>query len=288
LKLNTTDMTANLTIRKLRAGYGGVHVLHGIDLDVPAGQLTVVVGPNGAGKSTLLKALSGLMPHEGEVRYCGAPLPPSPAGIVKAGLAHVPEGRQLFAQMAVEDNLELGAYLRPAAERGERMEKVFDLFPKLRSRRRQLAGTMSGGEQQMLAVGRALMGQPQLLMLGRTERRQSPGRGRPGVRDGAWSRRDAGLGTGSAGIGAPASCLPGCSRRTGSDRRVSLRAGDLRTGSICQDCGLSPIDLSTASTLRCVPCMCSCSSPHAILVSRLSVASMIFLCSFDLRREVLR
>jgi branched-chain amino acid transport system ATP-binding protein len=161
-------MTANLTIRKLRAGYGGIHVLHGVDLDVPAGQLTVVVGPNGAGKSTMLKALSGLMPHEGEVRYCGAPLPHSPAGIVKAGLAQVPEGRQLFAQMTVEDNLELGAYLRPAAERGERMENVFDLFPKLRTRRRQLAGTMSGGEQQMLAVGRALMGQPRLLMLDET------------------------------------------------------------------------------------------------------------------------
>jgi branched-chain amino acid transport system ATP-binding protein len=161
-------MTANLTIRKLRAGYGGIHVLHGVDLDVPAGQLTVVVGPNGAGKSTMLKALSGLMPHEGEVRYCGEPLPHSPAGIVKAGLAQVPEGRQLFAQMSVEDNLELGAYLRPAAERAGRMENVFDLFPKLRARRRQLAGTMSGGEQQMLAVGRALMGQPRLLMLDET------------------------------------------------------------------------------------------------------------------------
>jgi len=161
-------MTANLSIRNLRAGYGGIHVLHGIDLDVPDGQLTVVVGPNGAGKSTLLKALSGLMPHEGEVRYRGAPLPPSPAGIVKAGLAQVPEGRQLFAQMSVEDNLELGAYLRPAAGRGERMENVFDLFPKLRARRRQLAGTMSGGEQQMLAVGRALMGRPRLLMLDET------------------------------------------------------------------------------------------------------------------------
>ncbi|HSV35577.1 MAG TPA: ABC transporter ATP-binding protein [Ramlibacter sp.] len=161
-------MTAHLSIRKLRAGYGGINVLHGIDLDVPDGQLTVIVGPNGAGKSTLLKALSGLLPHDGEVRYNGAPLPPSPAGIVKAGLAQVPEGRQLFAQMSVEDNLELGAYLRPAHERGERMEKVFDLFPKLRVRRRQLAGTMSGGEQQMLAVGRALMGQPQLLMLDET------------------------------------------------------------------------------------------------------------------------
>jgi branched-chain amino acid transport system ATP-binding protein len=161
-------MTETLTVRNLRAGYGGIPVLHGIDLDVPAGQLTVVVGPNGAGKSTLLKALSGLMPHEGEVRFDDAPLPASPAGIVRAGLAHVPEGRQLFAQMSVQDNLELGAYLRPAGERAARMEQVFDFFPKLRARREQLAGTMSGGEQQMLAVGRALMGQPRLLMLDET------------------------------------------------------------------------------------------------------------------------
>jgi ABC-type branched-subunit amino acid transport system ATPase component len=161
-------MTASLTLRQLRAGYGNLPVLHGIDLEVPAGQLTVVVGPNGAGKSTLLKALSGLLPHQGEVRFDGARLPSSPASIVKAGLAHVPEGRQLFPQMSVEENLELGAYLRPARERGERMEQVFGFFPKLESRRRQLAGTMSGGEQQMLAVGRALMGRPRLLMLDET------------------------------------------------------------------------------------------------------------------------
>jgi branched-chain amino acid transport system ATP-binding protein len=161
-------MTASLSIRNLRAGYGGIPVLHGLDLDVPAGKLTVIVGPNGAGKSTLLKALSGLLPHEGEIRFAGTPLAASPAAIVRAGLAHVPEGRQLFAQMSVQDNLELGAYLRPAGERAGRMEQVFDLFPKLRARRLQLAGTMSGGEQQMLAVGRALMGQPRLLMLDET------------------------------------------------------------------------------------------------------------------------
>jgi branched-chain amino acid transport system ATP-binding protein len=161
-------MTASLTVRNLRAGYGGIAVLHGVDLDVPPGQLTVIVGPNGAGKSTLLKALSGLLPHEGEIRFDGAPLAASPAGIVRAGLAHVPEGRQLFAQMTVQDNLELGAYLRPAGERAARMEQVFGFFPKLRARREQLAGTMSGGEQQMLAVGRALMGQPRLLMLDET------------------------------------------------------------------------------------------------------------------------
>ena len=158
----------SLTVRQLHAGYGGINVLHGLDIDVPAGELTVIVGPNGAGKSTLLKALSGLLPHEGEVRFLGKSLSPSPAGIVKSGLAQVPEGRQLFAQMSVEDNLELGAYLRPRLERGERMEEVFDLFPKLRVRRHQLAGTMSGGEQQMLAVGRALMGRPKLLMLDET------------------------------------------------------------------------------------------------------------------------
>lgn len=158
----------DLTVRQLHAGYGGINVLHGLDIDVPAGELTVIVGPNGAGKSTLLKALSGLLPHEGEVRFSGESLAPSPAGIVKSGLAQVPEGRQLFAQMSVEDNLELGAYLRTRSERGERMAEVFDLFPKLRVRRHQLAGTMSGGEQQMLAVGRALMGRPRLLMLDET------------------------------------------------------------------------------------------------------------------------
>jgi branched-chain amino acid transport system ATP-binding protein len=158
-------MSAGLSIRRLAAGYGGIRVLDGIDLEAPAGKLTVIVGPNGAGKTTLLKALSGLIEREGEVLFDGEPLPQRPAAIVARGLAHVPEGRQLFAQMTVRENLELGAYLVPRRARAARLERALAFFPKLAERRDQLAGTMSGGEQQMLAVGRALMGSPKLLML---------------------------------------------------------------------------------------------------------------------------
>jgi acyl-CoA reductase-like NAD-dependent aldehyde dehydrogenase/ABC-type branched-subunit amino acid transport system ATPase component len=156
---------AGLTVRGLSAGYGGIRVLENVDLEAPAGELTVIVGANGAGKTTLLKALSGLIPRSGEVLFDGAPLPDSPAAIVARGLAQVPEGRQLFPQMTVRENLELGAYLLGRAERAARLAGVFEIFPRLAERRAQLAGTMSGGEQQMLAVGRALMGRPKMLML---------------------------------------------------------------------------------------------------------------------------
>ena len=158
-------MSAGLTVRGLCAGYDAVRVLDRIDLEVRAGRLTALVGPNGAGKTTLLKALSGLIAREGEVLFDGAPLPARPAAAVALGLAHVPEGRQLFAQMTVRENLEIGAWLLPRGERAERLERAFALFPKLAERREQLAGTMSGGEQQMVAVARALMGKPRLLML---------------------------------------------------------------------------------------------------------------------------
>ena len=158
-------MSAKLSVRGLSAGYGGIRVLDGIDLEAPAGRLTVVVGPNGAGKTTLLRALTGLIPHDGEVEFDDAPLPTVPAAIVAKGLALVPEGRQLFPQMTVRENLELGGYLASGAEREQRMQEVFRLFSRLAERRNQLAGTMSGGEQQMLAVGRALMARPRLLML---------------------------------------------------------------------------------------------------------------------------
>jgi benzaldehyde dehydrogenase (NAD) len=158
-------MSAGLLVRGLSAGYGGIRVLESVDLDAPKGELTVIVGPNGAGKTTLLKALSGLIPRRGDVLFDGAPLPVEPAAIVSRGLAQVPEGRQLFPQMTVRENLELGGYLLPGGERSARLDRVFDFFPKLAERREQLAGTMSGGEQQMLAVGRALMGKPRLLML---------------------------------------------------------------------------------------------------------------------------
>ena len=158
-------MSAGLAVRGRVAGYSGMRVLNGIDLEASAGRLTSIVGPNGAGKTTLLKALSGLIPREGELLFDGVPLPARPAAVVARGLAHVPEGRQLFAQMSVHENLELGAWLLPRGERAARLERAFAFFPKLAERRRQLAGTMSGGEQQMLAVGRALMGKPRLLML---------------------------------------------------------------------------------------------------------------------------
>ena len=154
-----------LCVRGLRAGYGPIAVLRGIDLEAAAGRLTVIVGPNGAGKTTLLKAISGLIPRAGEVLLDGVPLPASPAAIVRHGVGHVPEGRQLFAQMTVLETLELGAWLLPRGERNARLEEVLASFPRLAERRSQLAGTMSGGEQQMLAVGRALMNRPRVMML---------------------------------------------------------------------------------------------------------------------------
>jgi len=158
-------MSAGLSIKGLSAGYGPIRVLQNVDLEAPDGEITVIVGPNGAGKTTLLKAVSGLIPREGAVLLDGEPLPAEPSAIVSRGLAQVAEGRQLFPQMTVRENLELGGYLLPRGERGARLERVFEFFPKLAQRREQLAGTMSGGEQQMLAVGRALMGKPKLLML---------------------------------------------------------------------------------------------------------------------------
>jgi branched-chain amino acid transport system ATP-binding protein len=158
-------VSATLSVRGLTAGYGGIRVLDGIDLDVAGGRLTAVVGPNGAGKTTLLKALSGLIARGGIVQLDGVPLPAEPAAIVACGLGHVPEGRQLFPQMTVRENLELGAWRMPRRERAPRLEEVIALFPRLGERRTQLAGSMSGGEQQMLAIGRALMHRPRLLML---------------------------------------------------------------------------------------------------------------------------
>ena len=158
-------MSAALSVRGLTAGYGEIRVLHGVDLDVPAGRLTAVVGPNGAGKTTLLRALSGLVPRDGEIRLDGKPLPATPAAIVARGLGHVPEGRELFAEMTVRENLELGAWRTPRRERAARLERVVALFPRLGERFGQLAGSLSGGEQQMLAIGRALMLGPRLLML---------------------------------------------------------------------------------------------------------------------------
>ena len=155
---------AHLKVENLSAGYGAFLVLRDITLDIRPG-LTVVLGPNGAGKTTLLKALNGLIPRGGNVMLNGEELPEKTHEIVETGVALVPEGRQLFPQLTVAENLELGGWLVPKAERARRLEQAFADFPKLRERAQQLAGTMSGGEQQMVAVARAMMCAPRLLML---------------------------------------------------------------------------------------------------------------------------
>ena len=155
---------AHLKVNGLSAGYGPFLVLRDLKLEVKPG-LTVILGPNGAGKTTLLKALSGLIPRRGEVLLNEQTLPTKTHEIVQHGMALVAEGRQLFPQMTVTENLELGGWLVKKAERLRRLEQAFDDFPKLRERAHQLAGTMSGGEQQMVAVARAMMSAPRLLML---------------------------------------------------------------------------------------------------------------------------
>ena len=162
-------MTAPLLeLNGLRAGYGHVEVLHGVSLAVPEGRMVAIVGPNGAGKTTLMGAVMGLLPRRGgAVRYMDAPAGATEA-MVASGAVLVPEQRALFADMSVEDNLLLGFYSRRrAGERDARapMREVFAIFPRLEERRRQLAATLSGGERQMLALGRALMGRPRLLLL---------------------------------------------------------------------------------------------------------------------------
>ncbi|TWO71177.1 ABC transporter ATP-binding protein [Caenimonas sedimenti] len=155
---------AHLKVRGLRAGYGPFLVLRDVTFEVKPG-LTVILGPNGAGKTTLLRALNGLIPRGGEVLLDGEELAEKTHEIVRNGVTLVPEGRQLFPQMTVMENLELGGWLVPKAERASRIERVFADFPKLRERITQLAGTMSGGEQQMVAVARAMVCAPRLLML---------------------------------------------------------------------------------------------------------------------------
>jgi branched-chain amino acid transport system ATP-binding protein len=155
---------AHLKVQGLSAGYGPMLVLRDLTLEARPG-LTVILGPNGAGKTTLLRALNGLIPRAGEVLLDGEDLPEKTHEIVRAGVALVPEGRQLFPHMTVAENLELGGWLAGKGERAARLEQAFGNFPKLRERAQQLAGTMSGGEQQMVAVARAMMSAPRLLML---------------------------------------------------------------------------------------------------------------------------
>ncbi len=157
-----------LEIKNLAVSYGAINALHGISLSVAQGQIVTLIGSNGAGKSTTLRAVSGLIkPKSGEIRYEGKSLTGLPPHeIVKRGLCHVPEGRMIFANLTVMENLRMGAYLQPQAVVIRReLELVFATFPRLRERERQVAGTLSGGEQQMLAIGRALMSKPRFLLL---------------------------------------------------------------------------------------------------------------------------
>jgi len=159
--------TPLLEVTNLAAGYGAVTVLEGIDLDVGAGEIVAVLGANGAGKTTLNRALSGLIPARGgTIRFAGADITGARHDdIVRAGLIHVPEGRKIFPNLNVRENLLLGAWARGREGRAQRLEQVLDTFPRLRERLRQSAGAMSGGEQQMLAIGRGLMADPRLLIL---------------------------------------------------------------------------------------------------------------------------
>jgi len=156
-----------ITIKNLSAGYGFVEVLRDVSLDISAGEIVAVLGSNGVGKTTLNNTLSGLItPKSGEIYFeneliSGRP----PEAIVDLGLIHVPEGRKLFPNLTVRDNLELGSYRRGKGERSQSLEMVLETFPKLRERISQLAGTLSGGEQQMVAIGRGLMSNPRLLIL---------------------------------------------------------------------------------------------------------------------------
>lgn len=158
-----------LSVDSLSSGYGKIQVLWELSLEVPEGAFAAIIGANGAGKSTLLRTISGLLPvWTGRIEALGRQLAgQSPAHIVRLGVGHVPEGRQLFPAMSVAENLESGADYLPAARRQatETRKLVFDLFPRLAERAPQLAGTLSGGEQQMLAIGRALMSRPRLLLV---------------------------------------------------------------------------------------------------------------------------
>jgi len=156
-----------LDVSGLRAGYGGVEVLRGLDLSVAEGEILAVLGANGVGKTTLNKVLSGVLPPcAGEIRFCGERIErASAARIVEAGLIQVPEGRKIFPDLSVLENLILGSYRRGKANRARNVEHVLDIFPRLRERLGQMGGTLSGGEQQMLAIGRGMMAEPKLLIL---------------------------------------------------------------------------------------------------------------------------
>ena len=158
---------ALLAVQGLHAGYGETEVLRGIDLDVGAGEIVAVLGSNGVGKSTLNRTISGIVrARAGTIQFDGNAIErESPAAIVASGLIHVPEGRRVFPNLTVRENLDLGSYRRGGANRGHNRERVFAIFPRLAERQSQRADTLSGGEQQMLAIGRGLMAEPRLIIL---------------------------------------------------------------------------------------------------------------------------
>jgi branched-chain amino acid transport system ATP-binding protein len=159
---------ALLEVRDVHTYYGNIEALKGVSLEVDEGEVVTLIGSNGAGKSTTLRSISGLTPpREGSIRFAGTEIgETAPQEIVRLGISQAPEGRRIFSRMTVRENLELGAFLRRDQDNLERdLERVFELFPRLLERERQKAGTMSGGEQQMLAIGRALMADPKLLLL---------------------------------------------------------------------------------------------------------------------------
>jgi len=156
-----------LNVKDMNVYYGNIHAVKDINFEVAEGEVVTLIGANGAGKSTILKTISGLLRSKtGSISFAGEEIGNTVShAIVKKGLAHVPEGRRVFLQMSVQENLEMGNYTQPVTSMHGRMEAVYEKFPRLKERRKQHAGTLSGGEQQMLAMGRALMSQPKLLML---------------------------------------------------------------------------------------------------------------------------
>ena len=160
-------MAELLKVEDINVYYGAIHAIKGVSFHVDEGEIVTLIGANGAGKSTTLQTVSGLLHSKtGSITFAGQSIGSVPAHrLVERGLAQVPEGRRIFLQMTVEENLEMGAYTQPAANTAASLERVYEQFPRLKERQRQIAGTLSGGEQQMLAMGRALMSKPKLLML---------------------------------------------------------------------------------------------------------------------------
>ncbi len=156
-----------LKVQDLHVYYGSIHAIKGISFEVKEGEIVTLIGANGAGKSTTLNTVGGLLkPKEGNIEFLGRNLLGVPSHkVVSHGMALCPEGRRVFQQLTVRENLEMGAYTRPGSEVDESLERVYELFPRLKERYKQIAGTLSGGEQQMLAMGRALMSKPRLMML---------------------------------------------------------------------------------------------------------------------------